>query len=151
MMSSKPLTDKAEAVDDFIGRVAIIMIVMSVNFTLTAWQYVASEAAGEIIDKIQMVSLLLAGAWIMPSFLRLKMSGANEMFTSDSYIASVFKKAAVKAFSLTYLFLVVAEIAARADWLNVPSEFYLSGALAFTTATFSVAFFFFSHSEDYVG
>ena len=150
-MSSKPLTDKAEAVDDFIGRVAIIMIVMSVNFTLTAWQYVASEAAGEIIDKIQMVSLLLAGAWIMPSFWRLKMSGANEMFATDSYISSVFKRAAVKAFCLTYLFLIIVEIAARASWLNVPSEFYLSSTLAFTTATFSVAFFIFNRSDEHIG
>jgi hypothetical protein len=150
-MSLESMVEKAEAVDDFISRIAVIMLVMSVNFTLTTLQYVVSESVGEVMDKIQAVSMLLAGAWIMPSFWRLKMSGANEMFATDSYIASVFKRAAVKAFCLTYLFLIIVEIAARASWLNVPSEFYLSSTLAFTTATFSVAFFIFNRSDEHIG
>jgi uncharacterized membrane protein (DUF485 family) len=149
-MSSNTLVDKAEAMDVFIHRIAVIMLVMSFNFALTASQYFVSDLTADVMDKVQSVAVLIAVAWMLPSLWRLKMSRANDSLMSDSYIGSVFKKEAVKAFSLTYLFLVVAEIAARAEWFSVPTTFYISFALAFTTAVFGVSFFVFNRSDDHL-
>ena len=150
-MNSKVKVDPAEAVDDFVSRIAIVMLIMSVNFALTAGQFLVGDAVAEIMNNVQLFVMLAAVVWIAPSVWRCVVSGVHDLLVPDSYILSVFKKAAVKAFSLTYLFLIFADVVARKQSFDIPTEFYLSCALAFTTAVFSLAFFIFNRSDDEIG
>ncbi|TDF38461.1 hypothetical protein EYS14_12355 [Alteromonadaceae bacterium M269] len=147
-MNSKISTDPAEAVDVFINRVAFVMLMMSLSFSLTAGQFLVSQSAADTMNNVQTIVMLIAGLSIIPSFWKLKVSGASDLLVGDSYIVAVFKRASVKAFTLTYAFLIFAEISAREAWFEVPAEFYLSGALAFTTAAFSIAFYIFNRSDS---
>ena len=106
----------AQTVDRILQRTAIGVFLLSLAYSMSAAMYLVSEEAAGYMDRVQLALGILIVLIVLPAFLkflRLKFRRGSDSPESDGYVAEMFKRAGSKAFSLTFILLIVLELAAR--------------------------------------
>ena len=141
----------AQIIDSSMQRIALGVFLMALAYTMSAAMFVASPGVAELLDKLQLGLGILVLLIVFPAFLRivkLRRRSGSDCEESDSYIVAMFRKASAKAFSLTFVFLVVMQIVTEKLQTDLPASFFVNLILAFTLAVFSIGFFMLVRSDS---
>jgi hypothetical protein len=150
-MKQQKTESTAQLTDRFLQRTAIGVLVMSIAYATSAAAYLVGEELAETLDKLEMVPALLAVAIILPIFVKFVRLRANrDCATGDagSYLAEVYKKAGLKAFSFGFVFLVILEPLTKNAFSHLPGNFFVNVILSFLLAVFGLTFLLLSRDDD---
>lgn len=141
----------AAIAETMMHRTAIGVFLVTVSYTLSAAAYLVDGPVAALLDRLEIVLGIAAIVAVLPIFVkysRLKARRHDACPEADSYMAEMFKRAGTKAFSLTFVFLVVLDVVTKRDLVDYPTAFFINVILAFSLGVFSITFFRFIHSGD---
>ena len=144
MMNKDNSESTAQFVDKFLHRTAIGVLLMAFAYVTSSAMYLVSEEVAATLDVVELLLALLAVAAVLPVFIkyvRLRSNRQCDQSESDGYMADVLKKACVKAFSFTFVFLIILEPTSEKYLTELPTDFFINVILAFTLGVFSLTFF----------
>jgi hypothetical protein len=150
MAKSKHIS-AAEFVDAFMWRIALAVGLVSLAYASSALTFVVADSVSYYLDKVNLVLGLAAVALILPQFLKMARHKARNLSSTmepEGFVVDAYKRAAEKAFSFTFIFLIFLDIMIENVWANLPAEFLINVIVSFSLATFSLSFFFFSRSHS---
>ena len=145
----------AQVAETMMHRTAIGVFLVTMAYVLSAAVYLVDEQVERYLDHLQLVLGIAAIVVILPIFVkysRLKARRQDGCPESDSFMAEMFKRAGTKAFSLTFIFLVVLDVVTKRELVDYPTPFYINLILAFSLGVFSITYFRLVHSggdDDY--
>ena len=151
MMSDQNSESTAQFVDKFLHRTALGTLLMTCAYAVSSAMYLVSEDVMATLDMVGLLLKLSAVVVILPVFikrLRLRSRQQCNQSESDGYMAEVLKKACVKAFSFTFVFLVLLEPTTKKYLTELPTDFFINVILAFSLGVFSLTFFALIRSDD---
>ena len=150
MSDRKPLSS-AQFVDRFMTRTATGVLLVSLAYAATTVEYFAPETLAFYLDKLALILGLLAVVIVFPQFVQLirrrtKLGiGKNE---PEGFVIEVYKRAAERAFSLTFIFLLFMDVMTDRGLAGLPAEVVVETIIAFSLAIFSLSFFIFNRAFD---
>ena len=142
---------KAEFIDKFLQRVAIGVVLVALAFNLSALAFVVPDAVAFYLNKIELALGILAVIIVLPQFIKMmrcRMRGEAWAEDADSFVANIYRRAAEKGFSLTFVALVVLIFLSDDYLIELPLEFYFQALLAFSLGVFSLTFFWLLWADE---
>lgn len=150
MFGSKSET-APQFVDRFLQRTAIGVLMMSLAYLIGAALYLVQDPWQKPLDVGQFLLSIGAVVVVLPVFLgyvRLRASGECSRAETDGFVADVFNRACVMAFSLTFVILIALEPLTRRFFEHLPTPFFINLILGLSLGVFSVTFFRLSHDDE---
>ena len=141
----------AQIIDSFMQRTALGVFLMALAYSMSAAMLVASPKVAEVLDNVQLGLGILVLLIVFPAFLRivkLRRRTGSDCEETDGYIVAMFRKASAKAFSLTFVFLVVMQVVTEKLQTGLSASFFVNVILAFTLGVFSITFFILVRSDS---
>ncbi|PCI59173.1 MAG: hypothetical protein COB37_11990 [Kordiimonadales bacterium] len=141
----------AQFVDRFMQRTALAVLVMSLAYASSAVSHFVSEQTAEYLMWAKTAFALGGGAIVLPvvvKFVRLRMKKDKSCSGSPTgYMASMFNKAAERAFATGFIFMIILEPLSQhlvADW---PPAFFIQSTLSVMIAALGINFFLLNRDE----
>ncbi len=141
----------AELIDRFLQRTAIGVFMLALSYVMSAAEYLVSDEVAGHIDRLQLLLSALIIVVVLPAFLKylkLKTNKDKECPDTSGYVMEMFKRAGIKAFSLTFIFLIAVNWVAEKYLTRLPAPFFINATLAFTLGVFSISFYFLLRGDD---
>ena len=141
----------AQFVDRFMQRTALAVLVISLAYASSAVSHFVSEQTADYLMWAKLVFSFGGGAIVLPvvfKFVRLRMNRDKSCSGSPTgYMASMFNKAAERAFATGFVFMIMLEPLSEyvvADW---PPAFFIQSTLSVMIAALGINFFLLSRDE----
>ena len=135
----------AQIVDRLLQRTAIGVSLLTISYAMAAAMYVISDQEiVDLMDRLQLVPSILVLLIVFPAFVkfaRLRHRRKSECTEADGYLVEMFRRASAMAFSLTFIFLMILELATDKYLTGLPAPFFINATLAFSLGVLSVGFF----------
>ena len=150
-MSQKTEESVAQFVDRFLQRCAGGVLLIGLAYALSAVMYLVSNETADTLNNATVVLGILAVALILPMFVRmvrLRSSGQCDWSESDSYMSSVFNKACVSAFEVTFILLIILEPLSKRVLTDQPADFFINVVVAVAATVLGLAFFYRMQRDD---
>lgn len=150
-MADSPARTPAQIVDTFMQRSAIGLLLIALKFAITAGAHFLPEAAEDVIDITALLLSIAAVFVILPSFGRyLAGRKADRVCFAnvESYLAEMFKEAAMRGFSATFVLLIGLHIVTDLVSLDLPIVFYLDLIIAVMTGAAALSYFMLVRSDE---
>lgn len=144
----------ARVAETMMQRSAIAMGMVTMAYALSVTMQLVDGPVVRYLDWIQMALGLGVLVVVLPTFIkysRLKTRLKDTCREADSFMANAFNQAARKAFSLTFVFMVVLQMLTRRHFTDLPTDFFINVILTFSLGVFSLTFFFLvrdNHDEN---
>jgi len=141
----------AQFIDKFLHRTAIGTLLMTCAYAVSSAMYLVSEEVAATLDVVELLLALSAVVVVLPVFIQMvrlrsrQQCGQAEL---DGYMAEVLKKACVKAFSFTFVFLILLEATSEKYLTKLPTGFFINVIRAFSLGVFSLTFLLLLRSDD---
>ena len=142
-MNQNNIESSAQFIDKFLHRTAIGTLLMTCAYAVSSAMYLVSEELVATLDVVELLLALSAVVVVLPVFIqyvRLRYRQQCSHAESDGYMAEVLKKACMKAFSLTFVFLILLEPTTEKYLTELPTDFFINVILAFSLGVFSLTF-----------
>lgn len=143
-MSKENSETTAQFVDKFLHRTAIGVFLMTLAYAVSSAMYLVSAEVAVTLDVVELLLALAAVVVVLPvfiKFVRLRSKQQCNQSESDGYMAHVLNKACVKAFSFTFVFLILLEPTTEKYLTELPADFFINLILSFSLGVFSLTFF----------
>ena len=130
--------------ENIIRWIVIATFLVSMKYLADALQYLTEGQTSTLFYVIESVIALLAFAFAAPAFIRLiylRYKGGFNDYEPEGFITDILRKTCVKAFSLTFLFIVAIHNVEKVGTYDLSIRFTLDLVLAFSLAAFSLTFF----------
>jgi hypothetical protein len=150
-MSKQSQLSSAEFIDHFLRRSALGVLLLALAYGAAALALLVGPTLSVWLGYVQLGLSLAILVVVFPSFWRYlrwrgrRMSGCAE---SDSYLAAQFQRASARAFSASFIGLVVLEVVVRKAYPALPAGLALNAILCLSLGVMSLAFFFFDRQHD---
>jgi hypothetical protein len=134
----------AQQAERLLLRTAMGVLCMSLVYSAEALGYLVDVQYQSLLDGTQTGLSILAALIILPGFVRfarLRKAEGGQHCDADSYMGSVFQRACVVAFSVTFWVLVLHEPVFKSLTATLPVGFYLNSLLVISLGAFSASFF----------
>jgi hypothetical protein len=141
----------AQFADRFLLRTAIGVLLVAIAYAAGAAMYLVGDEIADYLDKLQLLLAVAAVVIILPGFIkyaRLRAAGQCRAGEPEGFVAEVFNKACVKAFSLTFVFLIILEPLSKKYLTELPTNFFINLTLCLSLGVFSLTFFFLNREDD---
>lgn len=143
--------NRAEASDSFARLTATGTTVASIIYGLKVAEEFLPEAWANAAELAQLVGGAGLVLVFMPLAFAIKSrfgSAEDNPWRSDSFMGSMLRKAALFAFTATFISLVLASALGHALLSQLTAETAVDGTISFTLAAFSLAFFVMNRNDD---
>ena len=103
------------------------------------------------MHKMPTLLSLLVLVILLPVFIRFVRLRANkdcDWSQPGGYVAEIFGKACVRAFSATFVLLIVLQVVADKYFAALPTAFFLSVILALSLGVLGLTFFYLVRSDE---
>ncbi len=150
-MSKKKPEPIAEVLDKFMHAVAIALLLFSLKFATSAAMHFADGSLLNILDWTEIVLTGLAVIILIPAGFRfklLKYKPEHRFFEPNGYVIDIFRRSFEKGFSITFLMLVILDVATKRHFTEIPTAFFIEIILVVMLGSFGIAFFLLSHRAD---
>jgi len=139
----------AQLLDKFLQRTAVGVFLLTIKYVVSAAGFVVSDELADHAGWLQIVLSILVLVVVFPAFLKyLNLHRKKECPDTSGYVIEMFKKSAVKAFSLTFVFLIAVKWMAGNYLMGLPTLFFINAILAFTLGVFSITFYLLLRTDD---
>jgi len=140
----------AQIAEMMMHRTAIGVFLVTMAYVLSAVVYLVDAQVARYMEYLQLVLGIAAIAVVLPVFVKYSRIKARRQAgcpESDSFMAEMFQRAGIKAFSFTFVFLVVLDVVTKREFVEFPTPFYINLILAFSLGVFSITYFRLVHSS----
>ena len=142
----------AETADFHKQITAVAIFLVAIKYAAAAAVYLVNETTGQYFDWLELGISLVVILLILPmvawKYSKLSKAQRSAYLEPDGYLATVFKQAMAKSWSVTFVLLVFLEVFVKERWLWLPSEFFIQVVVAIMLAVFSVTFFYLSRADS---
>lgn len=141
----------AQVADHFIQRMIIGLVVLALMYAGKAAIELVSGNIGDILTMAMPVGSLLIVLLIIPPlwrYMQLRRANKGRCPEADSYIAQMYKEAAVRAFGFTFIALMVMGYGAELDFYTWSTAFVLNAIIALSLGVLAFNFFRFTRDSD---
>lgn len=139
----RPTQSPAEIVEKLFLRTGVGTALLAISFTIAAVRPFVAERLDLWLDRSQMGLSIAVLVIVGPAFARffiLRMRNRDACQDAEGFITDAYLRAAGMSFSLGFVFLLGAGVAAD-KWLStLPAAFFIDVAMAFMLGVFSIAF-----------
>lgn len=124
----------------FIQRTAVAMLMMAFIYTISAFALVGGPSVAAIVDFLDRPLGIVIIIIMLPVFAKmvwLRIRQKNKCREADSFVAVTFKDAASRAFSVTFLTLILLLALSEGPLSDFPAAFFINIITAVSLATCS--------------
>lgn len=150
-MNAKTPLSPAQFVDKFITRTAIGVFLVSLAYAVSVFEQLLAGEGVEILDKVGKALGIAAIVIVLPGFISLIRRRKSLNIGSDEpegFVTDVYKRAAERAFALTFIFLLFMDVMTGRALSNLSAEVAVKMVIAVSLAIFSVSFYLFNRVSD---
>ncbi len=134
-----------EVADRLLLRMTIGMGFLSVAHALSAATYVVTDVVAGYLDNLATLLSVLLAIVVFPVLIKFSRFRKEEQCDSsgaESYISEVFTRASVKAFAITFIFVMVLEPVSERYFTDLPTVFFLNLILSLALGALCLTFFY---------
>lgn len=154
-MNARTSPSPAEVADRTIQLVACSMFALALVFCLSVAHFFANESIAAMIDiVVKVLALVILGLVAVLFFWKFRPMSAGQRrhhLAEDGFLQIGFRNAMAKSWMLSFLVLVILQALDNLVLERLPEmplEIVIQGVLALMMLIFSVAFLFFTRSND---
>ncbi len=143
-MADNPAPTPAQVVDTFMQRSAIGLLLIALKFAVTAGAHFLPEVAEDVVDITALLLSIAAVFVILPScgrYLAGRKADRTCFANVESYLAEMFREAAMRAFSATFVLLIGLHIVTDLASPDLPTVFFLDLIIAVMTGAAAISYF----------
>lgn len=149
-MTHNPLST-AQFVDRFMTRTALGIFLVALAYGASVLERTLPSNAADLFDKIGLALGIAAVVIVLPQFVQLIRRrkalgiGRNE---PEGFVTDVYKRAAERAFALTFIFLLAMDVMTRGVLANLSADVAIKAVIAVSLSIFSLSFFLFNRVDE---
>ena len=150
-MSNNSTESPAVIIDRFFQRIAIGVTLLGLSYALSAASYIVSEDIASYIGPLKTLLSIMVLVVVFPAFwtfMKLDKKIRSLCYEPDSFIVEMFKNACVRAFSITFVTLIILELLSEVHFPELAPSFFLNIALWISLDVFALTFFMSTLASD---
>ncbi len=141
----------AQFVDRFMTRTALGIFLVSLAYGASVFERLLEGETVAILDKLGLALGIGAIVIVLPQFISLiKRRKSLELGSGEpeGFVTDVYKRAAERAFALTFVFLLFMDIMTGRTLSGLSAEVAIKIVIAVSLAIFSISFYLFNRVDD---
>lgn len=139
-MTETPGFSAEQFLDRFLTRSAYAMLLVAVGYSAEAAGPYVSETAVQVLDYLGMAASAAIFIFLLPLFATYLRHCRGKGGDFEGFVSEIFKKACVRAFEVTFIFLLILDVLARSVLENIPAKTFLQVAVAVCVASMGLTF-----------
>lgn len=150
-MADRPSPSTAQMIDTFLQRTALGLVLIATKFAVTALAPFFTAVNEGLVDIITVLLSISAVLVVFPSFSRYldrrrkDKAGCKHM---ESYLATMFREAAIRAFTATFVLIVGLQMFVDLASSDLPVPFYLDLIMAVMAGSAAISFFLLVRDDE---
>lgn len=150
MPATKP-PNTALLLERFMQRTALGVFLLALRYGMTAAGPLLGEELMALVRYLQLALSLLIVLLVLPAFwhyLKLRRQRRADCANPDSFVLEMFRRAALIAFSYSFVLLVLLDLVSRKSLVYLSAPLVINLVLSFMLAVFSISFYLLSRLDE---
>ncbi len=139
-MAESPGFSAEQFSDRFLTRSAYAMLLVAVGYSAEAAEPYVSEPVVQVLDYVSMATSAAIFILLLPLFATYLKHCRGKGSDFEGFVSEIFKKACIRAFEVTFIFLLILDVLSRSVLEHIPAKTFLQVAVAVCVASMGLTF-----------